>query len=94
MPIQGGEATRITPNLSHSSAYAVSAEGVYFVPAPADDAGASIHFLEFASGDSHKVAELPVRTRQGMSVTRDGKNLIWSQQDQTGADLMLVENFR
>ena len=94
MPIQGGEATRITPNLGHNIDYAVTSEGVYFVPVQADDVGASIHFLEFASGDTHKVVEIPRQIRYGLSVTRDGKNLIWSQDDQRGADLMLVENFR
>ena len=94
VPIKGGEATRITPNLRNSSNYTVSPEGVYFVPAQADDAGASIHFLDFASGDTHNVVEIPRQIQHGLSVTKDGKNLIWSQEDQAGADLMLVENFR
>ena len=94
VPIEGGEAARITPNLRHSSNYKVSPEGVYFVSAQADDAGASIHFLDFASGDTHNVVEIPRQIQHGLSVTKDGKNLIWSQLDQTGADLMLVENFR
>ncbi len=80
--------------MSHASAYAVTSEGVYFVPVQADDAGESIHFLDFASGDTHNVVELPRQIWWGLSVTRDGKNLIWLQEDQTGADLMLVENFR
>ncbi len=94
MPIGGGEATRIIPDLRHASAFAVSAEGVYFMPTPVDDAGASIHFMDFSSGNNRKVVDLPAQGAYSLSVTKDGKSLIWSQTDQAGADLMLVENFR
>ena len=57
-------------------------------------AGSTTMVAVAASGDTYKVVELPVQAASGLSVTRDGKNLIWSQEDQTGADLMLVENFR
>jgi hypothetical protein len=51
-------------------------------------------FLSFATGRVTTLAQLSGRAAYGFSVSPDGRWLLYSQYEQKGADLMLVENFR
>jgi hypothetical protein len=70
----------------------VAASGVYFI-APTDY-GRSIRFLSFQTGKVAKVAEIDQAVGPGLSVSPDGRFLLYSQYQLAGSDLMLVENFR
>ena len=56
-----------------------------------------IEYYSFATGDVKPVA-VPEKqilpTYLGLSVSPDGRWLLYTQADQRGSDLMLVENFR
>ena len=49
---------------------------------------------EFATGKIRKMLTVERPIRVGMAVSPDGRTLLYSQFDETGSDLMLVENFR
>ena len=50
-------------------------------------------YLDFATGKIKLL--LPVRAwLYGLTVSPDGRSLLYSRPDASGADLMLVENFR
>jgi hypothetical protein len=51
-------------------------------------------FMSFATGKVKTVAPMSGPTAEGLSVSPDGRSLLFSQLDETGSDLMLVENFR
>jgi TolB protein len=94
--VGGGGESLLIPEIQHEDAYALAAAGVYF--AVRSEAGRTvIRFLDEETGRTTDVLELPVSAGgpAGLTVSPDGKNLAWSQQNPgAGADLMLIENFR
>jgi Tol biopolymer transport system component len=92
MPVNGGEESPVLPSVARRSFCLVN-EGIYFIPEPGADRKSSIQFLTFATGKVKTVA--PILGRPiGLSVSPDGRSLLFSQVDEEGSDLMLVENFR
>jgi hypothetical protein len=74
--------------------YDVTAEGVYWIPALAEDERSSIRFLNFATGASTELAKIEKTPDLGLSVSPDRRSLLFTQRDYQGEDLMVVENFR
>jgi eukaryotic-like serine/threonine-protein kinase len=72
-------------------------DGIYFV-VPADDhrqQALELRFLNHATGKTKAITRFPALTGQGLSVSADGKTILYSgKAAYAGADLMLVENFR
>ena len=60
-----------------------------------NDLSYSIHFLDSSTGTESVVATLPhgVRPFVGLTISPDGRTLLYDRWDQLGSDLMLVENF-
>ena len=58
------------------------------------DGKSSIQFLSFATGKVKSWLRCRGRPFEGLSVSSDGRFLLFSQFDEAGSDLMLVENFR
>jgi hypothetical protein len=50
--------------------------------------------MDMSTGNTTTILTLQKETALGMSVSPDGRFLLYSQIDQGGSDLMLVENFR
>jgi hypothetical protein len=74
----------------------VVAHGIYFVTAETLDRPL-IEFFGFATGKITTVFAPEKRlpgTYSALSVSSDGRRLIWTQADQTSSDIMLMENFR
>ena len=53
-----------------------------------------LRYYNFASEISEPILAVQKRTSEGMSVSPDEHWLLYTQVDQGGSDLMLVENFR
>jgi len=71
---------------------AVTRDGIYYTTQAPDRA---IQFFSFATGHSRIIRKLDRPASLGISVTADGKSLIYCQVDTNGsADLMLVDPFR
>jgi Tol biopolymer transport system component len=98
VPVEGGEETLVLDH--HGAGYwrywAVVAEGIYF--ATAEEASRPvIEFFNFATGKVTQVAALEKRIVEGeagMDVSPDQRWILYMQEDQSGSDIMLVENFR
>jgi Tol biopolymer transport system component len=69
----------------------VSDEGIVFVDSPGGEKPA-IRYYEFSTGKVSTVAVL--ENAPQISVSPDGEWIVYDQQDVTGSDLVLVENFR
>ena len=92
IPVTGGEESPVLPSVAGRSFCLVN-EGIYFIPEPGTDRKSSIQFLNFATGKVQTVGPI-LASPDGLSVSPDGRSLLFSQVDEEGSDLMLVENFR
>jgi Tol biopolymer transport system component len=98
VPVAGGEETRVL-GPADSFQFAVVAGGIYFIePGNPGNAewikGNSLKFFSFAKGTAEKVFDIKYSPEMGLSVSPDGRYVLFSQFDGWVCDLMLVENFR
>ena len=97
-PAPGGEET---PLLDHHKAgywrfWTVTPKGIYFATAN-EPARPVIEFFNFTTRKVATIATLdkPLSPSDpGLAVAPNGRSLLFGQMDQSGSDLMLVENFR
>lgn len=80
--------------LHNWSTFAVVREGIYFVPRAASPSDASLQFLRFSDRSTRVVVKIGMFVHNGLSVSPDGRFILFSVRPEFGADLMLVENFR
>jgi Tol biopolymer transport system component len=92
MPLGGGEESQVLPSVIFR-AFCLVNEGIYFIPESGADGKSSIQFLSFATAKVKTVAPMSAPPAAGLSVSPDGRSLLFSQIDEAGRDLMLVENF-
>ena len=97
VPIDGGEETQVLESVN-GHAFGVVKEGIYFIFPKPDAAGRySIQFFNFATKRIRSVSTISAIESAifaNLSVSPDGRWILYSQTDQFGSDLMLVENFR
>ncbi len=93
VPVEGGPETEVTPPAVWMG-FAVTLRGIYYIPAAVDGIPTAIQFLSFASRQPRRVAVLHRPPGLGLSVSPDGRWLLYSQTDHCDSDLILIENFR
>ena len=93
MPVSGGEESQVLPSVTQR-AFSLVNEGIYFIQGAGVYGKPSIQFLSFATGKVKTVARMTAPASEGLSVSPDGRFLLFSQADERSSDLMLVENFR
>jgi eukaryotic-like serine/threonine-protein kinase len=100
VPAEGGEETLVldTHKAGYWSAWTVVEQGIYFVTAEKLERPA-IEFFSFTTGRVAEVAALtkpfrPWTNPQGLSVSADGRWILYTQADREEMDIMLVEDFR
>lgn len=94
MPVEGGAETQVAKDAIYRVNYALTDKGIYYyaLKNPADGAS-SIQFFNFATGALAEVIKVPRGVDLGLTVSPDGRTLLYSQVDQEGGNIMLVENF-
>jgi Tol biopolymer transport system component len=92
VPVNGGDEMEVLPSVTFYN-FAVRPQGLFFIPRAEAESGSAIHFFSFASRKSRPVATVTA-TEPGISVSPDGRWLLYSQADEGRSDLMLAENFR
>ena len=97
VPVAGGEETRVLGPIG-ALAFAFAADGIYFIEIGTrlygGSTGNSLKFFSFANGTAEKVADVKLNPQVGLSLSPDGRYILFSQIDPFVCDLMLVENFR
>ena len=99
MSVEGGEETDYVRDLAGSSAaleapsVLVTAKGVYYLAPGAHQQGALIRFIGHGGGESKTLGSIPRTPSSGLSLSPDGRFLLYSQYDQSTAEILLVENF-
>jgi hypothetical protein len=93
VPSDGGEEREAFPFDINPSPLEADQRGLYFVSSAASATGnGDLMFYRFPNGPVTAVAD--VKTGYGFSVSPDGRFLLFTHIVRTGADLMLVRNFR
>lgn len=92
MPVDGGDERQVLPDVYRIN-YAVTDKGIYFIPHNGPDGTAWVQFFDFTTGKSTQIVKVTKPLDLGLSVSPDGRTLLYSQVDYTGSNLMLVENF-
>ena len=94
-PVQGGGTQQILDSVCYAGlSYAVVDDGIYFIPSPDPKSGYSIQFLNTTTGKIRRIASIGKQEAEGLAVSPDRRWILYSQYEQSGANLMLVENFR
>jgi len=93
VPTGGGTETQVLDSLSYSFNFAVVEEGIYFVSAHGQREPGVLCFFDFST---HALRQLVPITKWswGFAIADDHRSILYSQFDRSGADLMLVDNFR
>jgi Tol biopolymer transport system component/DNA-binding winged helix-turn-helix (wHTH) protein len=95
IPTEGGDETQVLDSLVGLQDFVVVEAGIYFIPTPAAGAASSsINFLSFASGKIRPVAPTDRPAGGGLTVSPDGRWILYTQLDHDVSELMLVESFR
>ncbi len=103
-PIAEGEERQVVDSVTRSQ-YVVKEDGIYyFTPVGGSggmalpggtviERGDTLRFLDFATGRSRELATVHHLGR-GLTVSPDGKTILYGVWKPTSADLMVIENFR
>jgi len=91
VPTKGGEAQQVLDSFSD---FAVVEGRIYLVPKRDPKSSDSIQFLNTTTGKIRRIASFEKPVGGGLAVSPDRRWILYSQLDQGGSDLMLVENFR
>ncbi len=93
MPVQEGVESKVLESV-YATNYTIGNRGIYFVAMP--DMGrniSQIRFFRFATGEISTMATIQGIPAWGLSVSPGEEYLLYSKVDQSGSDLMLVEDF-
>jgi eukaryotic-like serine/threonine-protein kinase len=94
IPITGGQESLVfnSPRVIYGRGWALANQGIYFASSET-----VIEFFNTATGKTSPIATSEKRLARvvpSLAVSPDGKHLLYTQIDQQGSDLMLMENFR
>jgi hypothetical protein len=78
------------PELNGPTLWTVVPGGIYFVPA---DAPKSVRYFDFATKKVRQIFEAGKYFSNGLSVTPDGRWILYTQEPENNSDIMLVDHF-
>jgi Tol biopolymer transport system component len=79
------------PKITQDAKWALMPNGIYFSPL---DTPRSICFYDFVTRQTRIIFRADKDLEEGMSISPDGRYMLYSQIDQANADIMLVNNLR
>ena len=77
------------PRIRKAELWTLSRAGIYFVPA---DAPRSVRYFDFATRQVRPVFEVDKDFGGGLSVSPDGRWILYSQEGDVNSDIMLVDH--
>jgi hypothetical protein len=98
VPVEGGEETRVLDR-GGQSVWALTGQGIFFFDLHGSTGAAALKFHNLATGKVTLLREFskdtPVDTSgTALTVSPDGRWVLYTQYDQSGSNLMLVENYQ
>ena len=92
MPSAGGPERQVVSDV-WLRAFAPGRDGVYYIQKSGSQT-AAIRFLNEETGVVRQVQALTKPLWSFLSISPDEQFVLWTQADQYGSDLMMIENFR
>ena len=92
--VDGNQEAKILDSVHNAGQWTVGKEGIYFFRTSDKMGHSDICFYEFATGQIRKVLTIQRPVNARIEVSPDGGAILYSQSDESGSVLMLVENFR
>lgn len=97
-PASGGEETLVT---NHNNAgfrryWRLVDNGIYFVT-DLQDKSSQLEFFDFSTNSATEVVQLsigPDLYSPGLAISPDGRFFLFAQMDQSGSDLIMIDNFK
>jgi Tol biopolymer transport system component len=78
------------PPVKHFANWTLAPGGIYFVPA---DDPRSLRYLDFSTKQIRNLFELDNDFEPGLSVSPDGRWILYAKDDEVNSDIMLVDHF-
>jgi Tol biopolymer transport system component len=97
VPVQGGAETLVArEGLNFMNLWTLGSHGLYFTDVKGAEHKKILKLLRFETGQSSQVAVLdrPAGGSGRLSLSTDGRSLLYDQIDRDESDIMLIENFR
>jgi Tol biopolymer transport system component/DNA-binding winged helix-turn-helix (wHTH) protein len=93
LPAQPGTESKVDgmPRIRAAELWTLSRAGIYFVP---DEAPRSLRYFDFATGQVRPIFEVDKDFGSGLSVSPDGRWIIYSLLGDENGDIMIVDHFR
>jgi Tol biopolymer transport system component len=91
IPAAGGEEVKVLD--ATYGFWTMGRQGIYYFSPPDGKGRRELRVYNLAAGESKRILSVE-RLAWSPTASPDGKTILYSQQDQAGSDLMLVENFR
>jgi Tol biopolymer transport system component/DNA-binding winged helix-turn-helix (wHTH) protein len=79
------------PKISNEYQWTLVHDGIYFTP---QDSPRSICFFDFTTRKTREIFKADKDLAEGMSISPEGRYMLYSQIDESNADIILVEHFR
>jgi len=96
VPVGGGEERQVLPSVGYRR-FAVRSDGIYFMAwAGYSSSMASLQFFRFVTRKTKKIAEIEgpfLPYDFGLTVSPDGRSVLYTHPDRPNSSLLLVENF-
>jgi Tol biopolymer transport system component/DNA-binding winged helix-turn-helix (wHTH) protein len=93
LPAQPGTESKVDgmPRIRAAEFWALSRTGIYFVPA---EAPSSLRYFDFATRQIRLIFEMDKDFSDGLSISPDGRWILYSQNTDISGDIMLVDHFQ
>ena len=91
IPTSGGQPVKLLEGVVHF-AFAVCGKGIYYIDQPTGET--RLQFYDVGTGRTTTVARNLGEVGQGLTVSPDGRTILYTRFDASANNLMLVENFR
>ena len=89
----GGNEQRIIDSVHPEGKWTVGRTGVYFFTPPDERGQSELQYWDFATGKARKIQTMTAGVFYSIALSPDDRTLLYSQIDDAGSDLMLVDNF-
>jgi eukaryotic-like serine/threonine-protein kinase len=93
IPVEGGEEIKVLDSVDCDGGWSVWEKGIYFFTLPDERGRREIRFHEFESGKTRKILTIDGEVTMFLTVSPDGRTILYPKADDASRDLMLVENF-